>query len=123
MNQRPITVLIIGLLLLVTGVAGFAFHLYEVKPQHVFQGGNFWIFVVELVAIVSGVFLLRGKNWARWLAMAWIGFHVVISFFDSWSRVAVHAVFFLVFAYILFRHKANAYFRYQATPERRNCEE
>ena len=35
------------------------------------------------LAIVCGVFLLRGHNWARWLALAWIAFHVVLSAFHA----------------------------------------
>jgi hypothetical protein len=113
MNKRPVTVTIIGCLLLVVGVAGFAYHLTEVKPQNVFHGENAWIFVVELIAIVGGVYVLRGKNWARWLAVAWMGFHVAISFFDSLQKVVVHVVFFGLIAYSLFRADATAYFRQQ----------
>jgi hypothetical protein len=115
MNKRPVTVSIIGWLLVVVGTTGFIFHLYEVKPQHALQGGNVWIFVVELVAIVSGAFVLRGRNWARWLALAWIAFHVVFSFFNSWHQVAVHGLILLLFAYALFRPEANAYFRLRET--------
>jgi hypothetical protein len=113
MNKRPVTVTIIGWLLVVVGISGFAYHLNEIKPQNVFHGENAWIFLVELIAILGGVFIIRGKNWARWLALAWMGFHVVISFFDSMQKVAVHIVFFLVIAYSLFRPDARAYFQNQ----------
>ena len=55
--------------------------------------------------------MLRGHNWARWLAMAWIGFHVVVSGFDSFPAFAFHGVMFAVFAYFLFRKQAAEYFR------------
>jgi len=113
MNKRPLTVTVIGLLQIVVGTTGFAFHLNEIKPQHALQNGNVWIFVVESVAIVGGVFLLRGNNWARWLTLAWITFHVVFSFFDSPGKVAVHALILVLFAYSLLRPEANAYFRGQ----------
>ncbi len=113
MKKRPLTVTIIAWLLIATGVTGFAYHLNEVKPQHALQDGNIWIFVVEVVAMVCGVLLLRGGYWARWLAMAWITFHLAISFFDSLSKVAVHALILLLFAYCLFHPAANAYFRRQ----------
>jgi len=29
---------------------------------------------VRLSGIVAGVWMLRGENWARWLAIAWIVF-------------------------------------------------
>ncbi len=38
--------------------------------------------------------MLRGSNWARWLALAWIAFHVFLSFLHSWQQVLVHCLFF-----------------------------
>jgi hypothetical protein len=110
MNKCPVTVTVIGWLLVVVGVAGFAYHLYEVNPQHALQGENIWIFVVESVVIVCGVFVLRGHNWARWLALAWIAFHAVFSFFSSFGQGVVHILILLLFAYALFRADANPYF-------------
>jgi hypothetical protein len=111
MMKRPLAVTIIGGLLVVVGASGFVLHLYEGKPQHALQGENPWILATELVAIVAGAFLLRGNNWARWLVMAWMAFHVGISFLDSLRQVAVHGAIFALMAYLLFRPPANAYFR------------
>jgi formate-dependent nitrite reductase membrane component NrfD len=111
MNKRPLSVILVSLLLIASGAAGLAYHLREINVQHPFQNDTVWIEFVRLLAIVSGVFMLRGHNWARWLAMAWIGFHGVISFFHSWTEVAVHCVVFAVFAYVLFRPLAAKYFR------------
>lgn len=36
--------------------------------------------LAALVAIVAAAYLRRGDNWARWLALAWIAFHVAISY-------------------------------------------
>ena len=113
MNRRPASVTIIASLLILVGVAGSIFHFRELGLQQAFRGANIWIFVVEFVAIVCGVFLLRGKNWARWLAIAWIGFHVAISFFHSWQQVVMHTIVFALFAYFLFRPAAKRYFRVQ----------
>jgi hypothetical protein len=114
MSKRPLTVTIIGWLLVVVGVAASAFHLNELG-QNAFRGATAWIFVVELVVIVSGVFVLRAANWARWLAVTWIGAHVVISFLNSWGQVAVHALILFLFACFLFRPESNAYFRKSET--------
>jgi hypothetical protein len=111
MTRRPISVTIIACLLILLGVAGSIFHFRELGPHEAFRGANIWIFVVEFVAIVCGAFLLQGKNWARWLTMAWIAFHVVISFFDSGSKVVTHVVILLLFAYFLFRPESNMFFR------------
>jgi hypothetical protein len=64
----------------------------------------------EIIALVSGVFLLRGRNWARWLALAWMVFHVIISAFDPLPAVIIHALFCVVIAWILFRADAARYF-------------
>jgi NAD(P)-dependent dehydrogenase (short-subunit alcohol dehydrogenase family) len=42
--------------------------------------------LLRMLAIVSGAYMLRGANWARWLAISWIAFHVGVSYFHSWAR-------------------------------------
>jgi hypothetical protein len=111
MKKRPIAVTIIGWLLVLVGAAGSVYNFRMVGLHHVFHGGNVWIFVVEVIALVCGIFLLRGKNWARWLALAWMGFHVGFSFLVSWSQGTMHAVILLILAYFLFRSDAQVYFR------------
>ena len=111
MNRRPIAVTILGCILIATGVAGLAFHATDFKPSHGFSSELVWVSLVRILAIVSGVFMLRGSNWARWLALAWIAFHVAISFLDSWQKVAVHVLIFALFTYFLLRPDASAYFR------------
>jgi len=115
MRRRPVAVTIIGWLLVVAGVVAFAYRLNEAKPLHALQGENPWILLLEVVAIAAGAFLLRGDNWARWLAIAWITLHVAFSFLNSLSQVAVHFVVLLLFAYFLFRPAANTYFRRRET--------
>lgn len=110
MNKRPLAVSIVSWIFIATGTLGLAFHLRDFKGPQPFQYDLVWVSLVRLAAIVSGAFMLRGKNWARWLALAWIGFHVVISFFHSWQQVLVHGLLFLLIAYFLFRPEASAYF-------------
>ncbi len=63
------------------------------------------------LAVVCGVFMLRGCNWARWLLVVWMGFHVIIGFLHSpWSTLA-HCLLFAAAIYFLFRRAAAAYFR------------
>lgn len=108
--KRPYEVTVIGVLLILTGISAAAYHFFKLTPRHAFEGWNAWIFPVEFAVIVLGAFILRGANWARWLAMAWMGFHVVISFWNPWSEIAVHALFFVVIAWALFRAESSAYF-------------
>ena len=110
MNKRPISVTIISLVLVASGVAGLAYHATEFKTLHPFPSQLFGIALVRLLAVLAGVFMLRGSNWARWLAVLWIGFHVGISFYHSLGQVAMHAIVFLIFVYVLFRAPARAFF-------------
>ena len=115
MNKRPIAVTGIGWLFVVGGVVAFASYLNELRAS-AFRGENVWIFVIEVVAIVAGIFILRGSNWARWLAVAWMALHVGISFLDWRRELAVHVVLFGLITYALFRADAAVYFR-RATPK------
>jgi hypothetical protein len=54
--------------------------------------------------------MLRGHNWARWLAVAWMAFHVAISFPEI-SKLAIHSLLLVAIAWLLFRSDARAWFR------------
>jgi hypothetical protein len=66
--------------------------------------------LISLVAVLCGAYILAGKDWARWLAVAWLGFHVALSI-HSRQQLAMHSALLAVFAYLLFRASAKAYFR------------
>jgi len=113
MKKRPLPVTILACIYIGVGTVGFAYHLREILARHAFHYDDFLVELTEFVAIVCGAFLLRGHNWARWLALAWIAFHVGISFVDSLQRVVVHGLIFLLIAYFLFRLEARTYFRHR----------
>jgi hypothetical protein len=113
MNKRPIAVTILACLLIVMGVVGIAYHFGEFRSTP--PSEYLLVLFVRLLAIVCGVFLLRGKGWARWLAIAWIAVHVVVSYFHSMQEAAMHLVFLAVFAVVLFMPAANRYFANRAT--------
>ena len=110
MIKRPISVTIVSWIYIVAGIGGIAAHITEFDLRHPFSNDAVLAVVVRLLAIVAGVFMLRGANWARWLAIAWIAFHVVLSSFHSVPAAAMHALLLAVFAYFLCRRQANAYF-------------
>jgi hypothetical protein len=110
MRKRPLTILILSCLYIATGIFGLAHHLSDIKVSQPFQSDLVWASATSAVAVVCGAFMLRAANWARWLALAWIAFHVVLSIFHSLQQVLVHGLLFLLFAYILFRPEARAYF-------------
>lgn len=110
-KKCPLTIAVLSCLLAATGVLGLAAQPYKFVTEHRFESDMIWSGLVSVAAVVSGVYMLRGSNWARWLAMAWIAFHVVLSFFHAWPEMAVHGVIFVAFAYFLFCPEANAFFR------------
>jgi hypothetical protein len=113
-NRRPISVSVVAWLYIAAGTIGLTAHLAEFVKRRAFHFDAVEIEAVELVGIVSGLFLLRGRNWARWLAVAWIAFHVVLSFFDPLPKLAVHALFCVLIVWALFHRGASRYFRPRA---------
>jgi hypothetical protein len=111
MNKRPLSVTVLGWLYIVTGVLGLARRVTEFKPQPAFPYDTVLVSLLSLAAIIGGVYLLRGMNWARWLAIAWIGFHVILSAFHSLSEFAIHCLICAAFVYLLTRPPVNQYFR------------
>src|SRR5262245_16620131 len=108
MKKRPLSVAIVGCLLIAAGAIGLVYHAKEFLGPKPFEAA--WISFVRVLAIVSGIFVLQGKNWARWLALAWIAFHVAISFYHSWQQAVFHALVLVAFAYCLFHPAARAFF-------------
>jgi hypothetical protein len=111
MKKLPFPLILISLVYILVGAGGVVFHLADVKGLHPFPYDVLLISLVGLIAVVSGIYMLRGANWARWGALAWIAFHVVLSAFHSWIQFGVHSVFFAAIAYFLFRPEASRYFR------------
>ena len=111
LNKPPLTVKIIACVYILVGAVGFAYHLADFKRQQSFPLDTVLIEIVRLVAIVSGVYMLLGRNWARWLAVAWIAFHVIVSAFHSPAELAMHAVICAIVVFFLFRPTATRYFR------------
>ena len=104
-NRIPVSVILIACLYLAVGVGGFVAHFGD-------RGAPDWIWVevTESIALVCAVFLLRGHNWARWLAIAWMAFHVAISFGD-WSKLGIHSLFLVLIVWCLFRADASRFFQ------------
>jgi hypothetical protein len=109
MKQRPLIITLLGWLLILLGATQFVLHVERVRPP--VHAGDIGVPLFELVILVSGVFLLRGHNWARWLALAWIGFHVAISSLHAVLAGVLHGLIFLLFAWLLFRPEVNSWFR------------
>jgi hypothetical protein len=108
--QRPFAVTILSWLFIAAGAVGLVYHAVG------FRAGDpladvILVLVVRALAIWGGIFALRGANWARWLLVAWMAYHVVISWGHSTSEVASHAILLLVTAIVYFRAPGSAWFR------------
>lgn len=105
-GRRPVGVVIVACLYIAVGAVGLVHHF---PRGAVFHQDDVWIELTELLAVIAGAFLLRGYNWSRWLALAWMGFHVAISW-PAMGKLAIHSLLFAVIAWVLFRADARAFF-------------
>lgn len=110
-HMRPLPVTILAWVYIGVGTIGFVFHFRDIHASNAFRYDGIWIEVVEVLAILCGAFMLHGHNWARWLAIAWMAFHVVLSAFGAFREFAIHSLFFAAIAWFLFRPAALRYFR------------
>ena len=104
--QRPYEVTAAGWLFIVIGILNTAYHLWK----GAFDLWMIAILVLTVSAIVAGAFLLRGARWARWLALAWVAFHVVVSALNSVSAALPHVVLLLVVGYVLLGPPTSQYY-------------
>ena len=109
MKHRPLSITLISCLFIAAGVVGIIYHASELKDVAMPEVGL--VLFVRMLAIIGGVFTLRGANWARWLLVAWIIYHVILSFFHSTAELIMHFVLSIVVVMSLFHPKANTYFK------------
>ena len=117
--KRPWAVILVAGVYIVMGVGGILQHFSEVTAQPSFQRDALLVELVSAIALLAGIFLLRGQNWARWLALGWIGFHVVLSFFHTRLELAMHVLIFGIVTVLLFRPASSRYFRGASAAELR----
>jgi uncharacterized membrane protein HdeD (DUF308 family) len=105
--KRPFQVAMLAWLFIAVGILSTVYHLLKGSLDR-------WIVPILLVgaiAIAAGVFLLRGARWARWLVLAWLAFHLVVSAFNSLSDAMAHLVLLLVVGYVLLGPPTSNYFQ------------
>jgi hypothetical protein len=114
-SPRPRLVTLLGWMLIGLGAIEFIYRLMKIHLP--IRTDDIGVPLFELVILISGVFLLRGANWARWLAVAWVGFHVIVGSLHSVTQAVTHGLIFLVFAWLMFRPAMNAWFCPPRKPE------
>jgi hypothetical protein len=110
--KRPFPVTFLGWLFIVVGLGSLIYHLSHSTLDR-------WIVpisAVGIIAIVGGLFLLRGAAWSRWLLLAWLAVHVGISVFRSLSSSLAHLVLLLVIGYFLLGPPSSNYFKSRQSP-------
>src|SRR5215469_5518259 len=105
-TRRPVSVWILSCLYIAAGTMGFAYNFAGLLAH---ENDSVWVELTELLAIVSGTFMLWRQNWARWLALVWMAFHVAISF-PVFRQMASHLAIFAGIAWVLFSPDTRSYF-------------
>ncbi len=103
-KKRPITVVSVACLYVMVGSFGFIRNLRAIGHADIY-----WIELTEVLAVVAGVFMLRGLNWAHWLALVWMAFDLALSLTTPHSLV-IHSLIFVLIAWLLLRSDAREYF-------------
>ena len=106
-SNRPVSVLILSSLYIAVGGIAFVYYFPELMAH---RQDAVWIELTEVLAFVAGVFMLRGRNWARRLALVWMAFHVAISF-PVVRQMVNHSIIFSLIAWVLFLPDVRRYFK------------
>ena len=104
--MRPRSITIISWLFIVFGSIAL---LSGVLPFRDLMS-HWYVHLSRALMIVAGVFMLKGHNWARWLLVLWITFHIVISALHSTLVLLMHVAIFSLILYFVFRRQSSDYF-------------
>ena len=110
MKNCPLPVIIVSILFILAGCIGFAYHLKEIFESHNNLAETVWILFLRLLAVACGLLLLFRINWARFLTIVWLAYHVVISALNSTSEMIAHIAFLVLVSVLLFLPVSSAYF-------------
>ncbi len=111
MKKRPLPVVLVAMLYIVMGCIGFVYHLTDLAEPDISTAESVLVLCLRVLAVAIGILLLYRKSWARWLAIAWLAYHVVIGAFHSTSEMMAHIGFLIVVSLLLFSPVSGRYFR------------
>jgi len=109
---RPTSIIVVAVIFLALGLLDIArglAPLFASAPHWRMAADDVEVLAIGIAAIVGGVYLLKGRNWARWLLAVWMAFHVAISIGQPRQLIA-HLLIFGCIAFLLFRPGTSAYF-------------
>jgi hypothetical protein len=118
MYKRPVSITILGWVFIVVGSLGLASGLISIGrvasvgtsalTRHEVLDATY-VCVSGLIAAVGGAGLLHSFKWARWVCLAWMAAHVVLSLFHSMVEIVIHTVMFVAMIFIFFRPGASVH--------------
>lgn len=123
--KRPTSVTVIAWLLIVMGGLSFISLTAMIKdpvaqellrktpvPLHIQYA---FAYAGLVMMIISGIAMLKGRNWARYLYTIWVGVGLTIGLALSPMRAILisQIVVFAVIVFILFRPSATSYFTHK----------
>ena len=111
---RPVSITILSWVFIAAGAMGVIYHARDFSLRDPLGHDLPLVTAVRLLAIIGGAFALRGHNWARWLLLVWISYHVALSISHSLPELAVHSLLLAIVGCVYFRPFASAYFSRRA---------
>src|SRR5690606_36348661 len=90
MRARPLSVTLPGWLFMAAGAVGLAYHAGDVTAGTPIRFEVVWVLLLRLLAVLIGIWLLRGARTARWLAVLWLTYHVGLSVFHDAGELIAH---------------------------------
>ena len=123
MKARPLSITILSWLFIIFGSIALVGGLLPLAgantTQLIAEFKQHWmVHLSHLAALVAGLFMLRAHNWARWLLVAWIVFHIVIGALHGWVPLLTHVLIFSVILFFLFRRKSSEFFTRRTATQR-----
>ena len=112
MKNRPRSIIVISFLFILLGILTLihaAWGLVNANQRLIDLEHHWMIYLSGLAAIVGGVFLFKGHNWARWLLVLWMAFHIVVGALNGLVPLVTHLVIFSVIFFFLFRRPVSVY--------------
>jgi hypothetical protein len=106
MLKRPLSIKLISWLFIIFGAIALIYGVWPIKDFR----SHWYVHLSRFLQIVAGVFMLYGHNWARWLLVAWIAFHIVVGALNGVGPLMMHIAIFSVILFFVFRRDANKYF-------------
>lgn len=106
----PIPVCLVSALFILAGAAGLLYHIGEWPGRGAGLFEAIWVLTVRLIAVICGILLLYGFNAARWLALAWLAYHVALSTLHGLTETITHLVLLILVAGLLYLPASRNFF-------------